>query len=182
MAYATQTIEGRVGDVYELRRVGERNTAVVDASIGVTDRKKVDGEWVDGETNWVRVKFWNRLAENISESWAKGDLVFVHGRVSMNDPYENKNGETVPARQILVADLAGHSNSIYKTSQTRERNGAASTASGGQGSRRSEESAPRQQPQRQAAPQQAAPKPSNDIFDDGFGLDMGGSDGDDLPF
>lgn len=104
---AQQTIVGNVGNVYDLRTVGKNNTPVIDFSVAVTPRKKNGEEWVDGETYWLNITAWNRLAENVAESFNSGDRVILVGRTEMKDGYTNKKGEAVPPRAILIADFAG---------------------------------------------------------------------------
>lgn len=104
---ANQTIVGSVGRVYELRTVGKDNTEVVDFTVAVTPRKKVNDEWTDGTTYWSTITAWGRLAKNISESFRPGDRVVVIGRTEMKDGYTNKENVEVPARPIIVADFAG---------------------------------------------------------------------------
>lgn len=104
---AQQLLSGTVGRVYELRTVGKDNTAVIDFSVAMTPRKRVGDEWVDGETYWVTVTAWNRLAKNIAESFKSGDRVLIWGRTDMKAGYTNKDGEEVPPRPIVIADAAG---------------------------------------------------------------------------
>ena len=76
---AHQTLVGTVGRIYELRTVGKDNREVIDFSVAVTDRKRDGDDWVDGETYWMTVTAWNRLAKNIAESLRAGDRVIVDG-------------------------------------------------------------------------------------------------------
>ena len=48
-------------------------------------RKKVNDEWVDDKTLWVRATAWRQMAENCAESLAKGDLVVVTGRLHTDE-------------------------------------------------------------------------------------------------
>lgn len=104
---AQQTIVGNVGRVYDLRTVGKNNTPVLDFSVAVTPRKKDGDEWVDGETYWITITAWNKLAENVAESFKSGDRVFVYGRIEMKSGYTNKEGNAVEGRPIMIADFAG---------------------------------------------------------------------------
>ena len=104
---ANQTVVGSIGRVYELRTVGKDNQEVIDFTIAATPRKKVDGEWTDGETYWLTITAWGKLAKNISESFNSGDRVFVLGRTEMKAGYTNKDQVEVPARPILIAEFAG---------------------------------------------------------------------------
>jgi single-strand DNA-binding protein len=162
---ATQTLVGSIGRKYELRTVG-KDQQVIDFSIAVTPRKKVDGEWTDGETYWLTVTAWGRLAKNIDESFNSGDRVFVFGRTEMKAGYTNKEGVEVPARSILIAEFAGHEVSYNPAHSDRPAKGE---GGGGNFERRSA-------PAAKAAPAKAAPKPADDD------LDFGGDDDDFSPF
>jgi len=104
---ANQTLVGSIGRVYELRTVGKDNLEVIDFSIAMTPRKRVDGEWTDGETYWTNVTAWGKLAKNVSESATPGDRVIVIGRTEMKAGYTNKDGAEVPAKPIVVAEFVG---------------------------------------------------------------------------
>jgi len=104
---ANQTLVGSIGRVYDLRTVGRDNQEVIDFTVAVTPRKKVDGEWTDGETYWITVTAWGKLAKNVSESFNSGDRVFVYGRTDMKNGYTNKEGVEVPARPIVIAEFTG---------------------------------------------------------------------------
>jgi single-stranded DNA-binding protein len=45
-------------------------------------RQTSEGEWVDGEPARLVVRAFKTLAENVVESPAKGDRVFVHGTMT----------------------------------------------------------------------------------------------------
>lgn len=125
---AQQVIVGNIGKVYELRNVGKQNTPVVDFSVAVTPRKQVDGEWTDGDTYWVTVTAWNRLAENVVASFKSGDRVFAIGRMEMKPGYTNREGVAVDGRPVMIADFAGHEISFNPASSER-RPGSGNAAS-----------------------------------------------------
>ncbi len=67
---------------------------------------RVTGEWVDGNTSYVTVICWRKLATNAGLCVRKGDPVIVKGRLSIR-PYEDKQG----AQRIAVeieASAVGH--------------------------------------------------------------------------
>lgn len=161
---ASQTLVGSVGRVYELRTVGKDNQEVIDFTVAVTPRKKVDGEWTDGETYWLTITAWGKLAKNISESFNSGDRVFVLGRTEMKAGYTNKDQVEVPARPILIAEFAGLELSYNPAHSDRPAKGERTERS---------ESRPASKP----AAAKAAAKPAAD--DD---LDFGDDDEDFSPF
>ena len=67
---------------------------------------RVSGEWVDGNTSYVTVICWRKLATNAGICVRKGDPVIVKGRLSIRN-YEDKQG----AQRIAVeveANSVGH--------------------------------------------------------------------------
>lgn len=169
---ATQTLVGSVGRVYDLRTVGANNNEVIDFTVAVTPRKRVDDEWVDGTTYWVTVTAWGRLAKNVSESFRPGDRVVVIGRTEMKDSYTNRDGDEVPARPILIADFAGLevSYNSAKSDRVAKSDGGnrSSSSSSSSSSRRDEAPAPKKS---------AAPVDDDDLD---FGSDD--DDGEFTPF
>lgn len=151
---ATQTLVGSVGRVYDLRTVGKDNLEVIDFSLAMTPRKKVNDEWVDGETYWINVTAWGKLAKNISESFNPGDRVFVIGRTDMKSGYTNKEGVEVAAKPILVAEFAGLEVSYNAAHSDRPARGERSSES--RSSSSSERTAPKKE---------ARPKVDEDVID-----------------
>ena len=73
---------GRVGAEPEMRYTSN-GTAVTNLSLA-TDRQRKDGE---STTDWHRVVCWAKLAETINQYVAKGDRLYVTGRL-VYDSYE----------------------------------------------------------------------------------------------
>ena len=110
MAYANVedgTYVGNIGRVYDLRRVGQDNKAVIDFTVAATPRYYETGEWVEGEVMWISCTAWNRLAEEISENLSAGIRVMVIGHKSTKKGYTKEDGTEVPEREILVVDFIG---------------------------------------------------------------------------
>jgi single-strand DNA-binding protein len=69
-------------------------------------RDSATGEWVDGNTSFVRVTCWRRLADNLATCLRKGDPVLLRGRLDIR-PFTGKDGQ----RRISVdvdANTLGH--------------------------------------------------------------------------
>lgn len=80
--------------------------AIATLRIAVSERRKAaDGSWEDGEATFWRVKVWDRLAENVGDSLAKGQRVLVMGRVASNT-WETREGEKRTDYEI-TADAVG---------------------------------------------------------------------------
>lgn len=87
------TITGRLGADPELRFTPS-GAAVANLRV-VTDRRfknATTGEWESKDTSWWSVQAWKQLAENVTESLKKGDLVIVVGDIKQRE-YETKEGE-----------------------------------------------------------------------------------------
>lgn len=80
----------------------------VSMRVAWTPRKqdRVTGEWADGNTSYVTVICWRRLATNAAICVRKGDPVIVKGRLSIR-PYEDKQGAQRIAVEIEASSV-GH--------------------------------------------------------------------------
>lgn len=84
------TLQGNAGDQPQLWTNGSRPFARV--NVAATPRIRLGEEWVDGDTQWVQVKAWGALAENMAASIRKGDAVMVTGTFR-HDEYTNDEGQ-----------------------------------------------------------------------------------------
>ncbi len=98
------SVEGRVVADPELR-FAPTGTAVGSLRVVASNRKQVDGEWVDDKTLWLQVTCFKQLAENVADSLRRGDLVVVTGRLQTEE-WENQEGQK-RSRDVLIADDIG---------------------------------------------------------------------------
>jgi len=97
------TIFGNVVD--QPRHLQTTTGAMTKFRVACTPRVKRDGEWVDGDTSFFDVTCWNRLADHVAGSVAKGEPVLVHGRLTMREwVTENNRGRSAE----IIADRVGH--------------------------------------------------------------------------
>ena len=68
------------------------------------DRKKVNGEWVDGDTLFVSVTCWDGKAEAVAEL-RKGQAIIVTGRINVRE-YEKKDGTKGHSTEINAENVA----------------------------------------------------------------------------
>lgn len=68
--------------------------AVANWTVASTPRRfdKQSGQWVDGDTLFMRCSIWRDAAENVAESIHKGDRVIVTGRLVQRE-YQTREGE-----------------------------------------------------------------------------------------
>jgi single-strand DNA-binding protein len=71
---------GNLTDDPELRFT-PNGAAVANFRLAVTPRVRQGDQWTDGETSFFRVNAWRQLAENVTESLAKGNRAIVIGRL-----------------------------------------------------------------------------------------------------
>ena len=97
------TVIGNLADDPELRYT-QNGIAVCSVRVGSTPRtmNRQSGEWVDGETVWVRCTGWRELAENMAQSLQKGARVVVSGKLKPASAYQTAQGE---ARASLELDI-----------------------------------------------------------------------------
>ena len=89
-------------------RFAPSGVAVGSARIVASSRKKDDsGEWVDDKTCWLRLTAFKRLAENLAESFTKGDLITVTGRLHTSE-FEDRDGNKRQSYEV-TADTIGMS-------------------------------------------------------------------------
>ena len=103
---AQVSLTGYVATQPKYRTVGN-GAAVVSMRVAWTTRyiDRGTGEWVDGNTSYVTVSCWRKLADNVALCLRKGDPVVVKGRLSVR-PYE-KDG--IPRTEVDVdASSVGH--------------------------------------------------------------------------
>jgi single-strand DNA-binding protein len=62
--------------------------------------------WVDGDTSYVRVTCWRRMARHVTESLRKGEPVVVHGTLRVRD-WEDRDGQRRTSVEIDAHSL-GH--------------------------------------------------------------------------
>lgn len=96
-------ITGNLGKDPEIIWTKE-GTAIASMSVAVRQRKKENGEWVDAEPMWLQVKFFNKLAESVVESYRKGSLVTVAGRLQQSH-YTTKEGVAASSLEVIANEI-----------------------------------------------------------------------------
>jgi single-strand DNA-binding protein len=83
-------------------------TPVAKIRVGSTPRwlDRGTGEWRDGETSYFNVKCWRRLAENVTGSLRKGDMILVRGKFRTRTWVDEQQHTRVDLE--IEADSVGH--------------------------------------------------------------------------
>ncbi len=87
------TVVGTLVSDMRPRRVGPDGTLVLNFRVASNERRfdKMSESWVDGESLYLSVNCWRRLAENAA-SLVKGDPVIVSGKLRTRE-WTNEQGE-----------------------------------------------------------------------------------------
>lgn len=94
-----------VGSITEpTLRFTPQGKPIASFSIASTPRTKDGDNWVDGETLWFRVSVFDQMAENVAESFAKGDRVIVQGRFKQRS-YQTDAGETRTGLELVAEEV-----------------------------------------------------------------------------
>jgi single-strand DNA-binding protein len=118
----TVTFEGNLADDPQVRFTPS-GKQITEITVLVNQRRQnSDGEWVDAEPTRHVVRAFKTLAENMVESLAKGDRVFVHGTVTTEAWTDQHTGDKRTAQRVL-AEIVGPSlrwatTRIAKTTRT----------------------------------------------------------------
>lgn len=99
------TIIGNLTADPELRFVPS-GVAVANFSVAHTPRymDSVTNEWKDGEALFLRCNAWRDLAENIANTFVRGDRVIVTGKLKQRS-WETKEGEKRNTFELDVDDI-----------------------------------------------------------------------------
>ncbi|MFD8611051.1 single-stranded DNA-binding protein [Streptomyces sp. NPDC059631] len=100
------TVVGNLVDDPELRFTPSGH-AVAKFRVASTPRTfdKSTNEWRDGESLFLTVNAWRKLAENVAASLARGARVIVHGALKQRS-YEDNNGVKRTVYELEAEDVA----------------------------------------------------------------------------
>ena len=99
----TVILRGNLARDPELRSVGEKGTSVVNFTVAVSrEFTRADGSR-DKITSFIPCEAWDSGADTISETFKKGDLVFVEGSLR-NDSWE-KDGVKHSTMKVRVSNF-----------------------------------------------------------------------------
>ncbi len=131
MAYESNMISfvGNLTDDPEMRFTSG-GTAVCNFRVASNRRWTDSSGQQQEETTFLTVNCWRSLAENVAESFSKGDRAVVLGRIRVRN-YENREGQTVWVTEIEADEVAP---SLRWARATIEKTSGTSTSGSGGGS------------------------------------------------
>ena len=104
---------GHLGKDPELR-YAQSGTAVANATIATTERRKNrDGEWAD-HTEWHRLVFFGKTAETLARYCKKGKQLYVEGSLQTRNWDDKESGQKrymteIRVNQMVMLGRAGES-------------------------------------------------------------------------
>ncbi len=93
---------GNVGRDPDVRQT-QNGTKVANLSLATNRWRPPTEEEVEERTDWHRLTFWNRLAQFAEDYIARGDRIYVEGRLEY-DSYE-REGVTIPTVEVNVREV-----------------------------------------------------------------------------
>lgn len=86
-------------------RFTQSGKAVAGFSIACNSRKKdAGGNWVDGDTTFLRANIWGEYAENVAETLVKGVKVIARGTLKQRS-FETKDGDKRTVFELEVDEI-----------------------------------------------------------------------------
>jgi single-strand DNA-binding protein len=99
------TVAGNLAADPELRFTAQGKAVVKITVMSSRSVKDADGKWHDEDVTGWPVTCWDKLAENVAESCAKGDGVIITGYAATRS-WESQSGEKRQRVEITGRDVA----------------------------------------------------------------------------
>jgi single-strand DNA-binding protein len=103
MSFNKITIVGYLGRDPELRYTPQ-GTAVCNMSVATTERRKNAAGQNEEHTTWFRITVWGRQGEVANEYLAKGRLVYIEGRLRLEE-YTDREGYQRISPEVTATDI-----------------------------------------------------------------------------
>lgn len=110
MSFNKIIIVGNLGKDPELRYTPQ-GKAVCEISVATNERRKGKSGNYEDHTTWFRVTLWEKNAEDVSKYLKKGSLIYVEGRLSLEEwtDRENHLRQTLEVRATDMHFIGGGS-------------------------------------------------------------------------
>lgn len=110
-------------------RFAQSGTAVCTVNLAFNSRKRDEqGNWVDGDTMFIRGTAFQQLAEDMAESLEKGTEVVVSGRVKLDQWEDKETGNKRSAPSLLIDAIGPNLRSATARVSKVERSGSSGDA------------------------------------------------------
>lgn len=105
MSLPTIPVIGNLTGDPELRYTSS-GVAVVSFTVATTPRvfDRAANEWKDGDSLFLKCSAWRELAENIANSFKKGDRVIAHGTLKQKN-WETREGEKRSGVEVEIDEI-----------------------------------------------------------------------------
>lgn len=103
MSFNKIIIVGNLGRDPELRYTPQ-GIAVCNFSMATNEKKKDKSGEMQDVTTWFRVTLWRNQAENAAKYLAKGDSVYIEGRLGV-DEYTDRDGNNRWTLEVQASDM-----------------------------------------------------------------------------
>ncbi|MFD5868137.1 single-stranded DNA-binding protein [Corynebacterium sp. NPDC060344] len=105
--------------------------------VASTRKRHIDGQWVDAEKAYIDVDCWEHLAQNVVNTFGKGDRIIAEGRLR-TDEWQDEEGNKRSFTKV-VADSVGADLRFATAVITRNKTSGSRTAEAERRAREAEE-------------------------------------------
>lgn len=103
MSFNKIIIVGHLGRDPELRYTPQ-SIAVCNFSVAVSEKKRDKAGDLQDITTWFKVTLWRNLAENASKYLTKGKLIYIEGRLHV-DEWTDRDGKNRYTLEVTATDM-----------------------------------------------------------------------------
>ncbi len=96
------TLIGNLASTPTVRRIGE-SLIIANLRLGVTDRRKEKGEWIN-YTEWFNIVCFGKIAENAEKFLKKGRQIYTEGKLQ-SKVWKDRNGESKFTMEIIANQI-----------------------------------------------------------------------------
>lgn len=98
------TIVGNITKKPEIKTTNQ-GKLVTRLRVASTRKRYIEGRWIDGESAYIDVDCWEHLAQNVVNTFGKGDRIIAEGRLR-TDEWKDEQGNKRSFTKV-VADSVG---------------------------------------------------------------------------
>lgn len=104
MSEIKMTIVGNITKKPEIKTTNQ-GKLVTRLRVASTRKRYIEGRWIDGESAYIDVDCWEHLAQNVVNTFGKGDRIIAEGRLR-TDEWKDEQGNKRSFTKV-VADSVG---------------------------------------------------------------------------